>query len=135
MEQNRELMKKTGAQQQTIQKLGWTLAEYRQSMIALQSEVAAVRAATAKMAMLVKESEADLDDLAGNAATADDEESGTVSSDTWEWGETSGEFIGSVGVSGVSQSWAFKGVQRIFERFDTNRDGVLDVEEINELQV
>lgn len=117
-ERNSELEALVQAQSDRIAALEWQLAAERTTIAALTAECDTVRAATETMSAVVAESEGSLGAVPLEGPPAGD-------------GGVSAEEIEHAGAG----SWIWKGVCRVFEIFDSKKDGVLDVEEMNALQV
>ncbi len=130
MARNRELEERAAAQESRIKSLEWDAAAQRQCLLALQCECVAVREATSSLAALVATSAAQFGDvrqLSSGFATPHAPAAVVAAS----------EAVVESTTAGVEQStaWVVAGVRRVFERFDRNCDGILDLAEMNALQV
>lgn len=133
-EENKELIRLVLSQQDRIHELEWRLASERQTVIALQAECDIVRTATENMSKFVRESEGALAAIQGegkgwpSSLQPYESEPDSPTGDSRISGEHGLEAM-------VTDAWVYQGVQTIFDMFDTNKDGLLDVDEMNALQV
>ncbi len=127
-QRNAQLEAQAQAQAARIEELEWRLAVERQTNAALMGECGAVRTATASMRRSVAQSEAATAGLASPLVRR--QLQGDVQGEREGTGVEAGE-----GRPDAGDGWVWKGVCRIFELFDGNKDGILDVAEMNSLQV
>jgi hypothetical protein len=119
-DKNRELESVVDVQAHRIKELEWQLAMEKQTTTALKAECELVREATENMVRHI-------DSVDGSFEVDGVEQSQPA---------TAGDGVTAAEIEHAgTDSWIWKGVCRVFQRFDKNGDGLLDVGEMNALQV